>query len=133
MNTCCSQENNILQHSTFNSTLKQATFIDNQREYCLYYPRVQCYQWHLLHPVFSICYFSSEFTILSNVSFETPCTNYKSHSLIRVGCDHNPEKGKSLHPRQWTFDLFHILPRSLVKWGVMNSSTEMLRGERVNT
>ncbi len=73
VNSRCSRENNILQHWTFNSTLKQATFIDNQREYCLYYPWVQCYQWHLLHPVFSVCYFSSEFSILSNVSFETPC------------------------------------------------------------
>ncbi len=72
MNTCCSRENNILQHSTLNSTVKQATFIDNQREYCLYYLWVQYYQWHLLHTVFCICYFSSEFTILSNVSFETP-------------------------------------------------------------
>ncbi len=38
MNIRCSRENTILQHSTCDSALKQATFIDNQREYCLYYP-----------------------------------------------------------------------------------------------
>ncbi len=37
--------------------------------------------------------------------------------LIRTGCGYNPQKCKSLHPRQWTVDPFHILPRSLVKWG----------------
>ncbi len=81
MNTHYSWENNILQHSTFNSTLKQATFIDNQRKYCIYHPWVQCYQRHLLHPVFSVCYFSSEFTILSNVSFETPCIMQSGKNL----------------------------------------------------
>ncbi len=73
MNTHCSRENPILQHSTFDSILKQTTFIDNQKEYCFYYRWVECYQWHLLHPAFFVRYFPSEFTILSGISFETPC------------------------------------------------------------
>ncbi len=75
MNTHCSQKKNtIWQHSTFDSIVKQATFdsivkqatfdsivkpatfIDNQSEFCLYYARVQCYQWYLLRPVFSVIF-----------------------------------------------------------------------------
>ncbi len=59
--------------ATFNSELKQATFVNNRREYYLYYKWVLCYQWHLLHAVFSVYYFFSEFTILRGISFKTPC------------------------------------------------------------
>ncbi len=62
-----------MRHSTFNNSLKQTASIDNQN--CLHYCWMQCYQWRLPHPVFSVYYFSNEFIILSDVSFETPCTN----------------------------------------------------------
>ncbi len=44
------------------------------------------YQWHLPHLVFIVCYFSSEFTILSDVSFETPCISKIIFEKILVAC-----------------------------------------------
>ncbi len=76
--------------ATFNSALKQATFIDIQREYCLYNQRVQCYQWHLLHPVFFVCYFSRKFTIMSEVSFETPCTLLFQYNIFETSQSFGP-------------------------------------------
>ncbi len=71
--------------TSFNSASKQATFIDNQNEYWLYYSWVQCYQWHVLHSVLTACYFSSEFTILNDVSFETSYSAFQlSNSLLDI-------------------------------------------------
>ncbi len=71
MNARCFLDNMVLQHSTFNTALKQVASIDNEMECCSHYPWVQCYQWRLLCPVFDISYFSGEFTIFNDFSFET--------------------------------------------------------------
>ncbi len=81
MNTRCSRENTILQHSTFDSALKRVASIENQREFCLHFLWVQRYQWHLPHP-FCLLFFQRIYNFEWRFFWNTLCKVYNTGSPL---------------------------------------------------